>query len=380
MKKVVVLGAGMVGRVIAADLSKNFDVTAVDKNLAGLDWLKKSFTVKTLGADLSDQSAVSQAISDADLVISAVPGFMGFQTLKTIIQSGKNVVDISFFGEDAFELDDLARSKNVIAVVDCGVAPGMGNIILGHFSTQMKINKFECMVGGLPSVRRFPFEYKAPFSPVDVIEEYTRPARYVENGNIIVKPALSDPELVFFEEVGTLEAFNTDGLRSLIKTMNIADMKEKTLRYPGHIRLIESLREAGFFSKECQTINGIQVSPFDFTSKILYNCWKLEDIDPEFTIMRVEIWGEEEERSVKVEYNLFDQRDPVSGFSSMSRTTGFTCTAVANMVIDGLYKRKGISPPEYVGMADGCHEFAVRYLLERNVVWKESRGRQEKQI
>lgn len=144
-------------------------------------------------------------------------------------------------------MDTLAKQKNVTAIVDCGVAPGMSNWVLGHYNTQMKIQEFECMVGGLPMQRIKPWEYKAPFSPVDVIEEYIRPARYVVNGEIITRPALSDAELIDFPVVGTLESFNTDGLRSILFTMkHIPNMKEKTLRYPGHIALIQSLQKPGF--------------------------------------------------------------------------------------------------------------------------------------
>src|SRR5690606_27700002 len=104
-------------------------------------------------------------------VVGAVPGFMGFQTARTVIEAGKNMVDISFFPEDPFDLDQLAHEKKVTIVVDCGVAPGMGNIILGYHHAQMKVSRYECLVGGLPVTREWPWEYKAVFSPIDVIEE-----------------------------------------------------------------------------------------------------------------------------------------------------------------------------------------------------------------
>ena len=121
---------------------------------------------------------------------------------------------------------------NVTAIVDFGVAPGIPNLLLGYHQNTMKIDVYKCYVGGLPKKRTMPFQYKAPFSPVDVIEEYTRPARYVVNGEIVVKEALSEPEFLEFDEIGTLEAFNTDGLRSLLFTNDIPNKIEKTLRYP----------------------------------------------------------------------------------------------------------------------------------------------------
>lgn len=230
MKKVIVLGAGLVGKVMAADLAKSFDVTAVDINDDALNELS-SLGIKSQKLDFSDTNALALAIRPFDLVVGAVPGFLGLATVKTVIECGKNMVDISFFPEDPFLLDELAKKHNVTVVTDCGVAPGMGNIILGYHNKRMAIHSYECLVGGLPLVREWPYEYKAVFSPVDVIEEYIRPARYVQNGALVVKEALSDPELVHFDGVGTLESWNSDGLRSLIKTMpTIPNMIEKTLR------------------------------------------------------------------------------------------------------------------------------------------------------
>ena len=119
--------------------------------------------------------------------------------------------------DDPMQLDALAREHGVTAVVDCGVSPGVSNVAIGYAVAQLEVTeRIEILVGGLPVVRRWPYEYKAPFAPHDVIEEYTRPARIVEHGEVVVREALSEPELVDFPGVGTLEGFNTDGLRSLI--------------------------------------------------------------------------------------------------------------------------------------------------------------------
>ncbi|MGC4023142.1 MAG: saccharopine dehydrogenase NADP-binding domain-containing protein [Cyclobacteriaceae bacterium] len=242
MKKIIVLGAGLVGKAMAIDLAKNFDATSADFSDAALSEVA-SHKVKTLKIDFSNLQSLASSIQPFDLVIGAVPGFLGLQTAKTVIEAGKNMVDISFFPEDPFQLDELAKKKGVTIVTDCGVAPGMGNIILGYHNQKMKIESYECLVGGLPVVREWPYEYKAVFSPIDVIEEYIRPARYVQNSSIIIKEALSDPELINFAEVGTLESWNSDGLRSLIKTMaHIPNMIEKTLRYPGCIEYLRVLR------------------------------------------------------------------------------------------------------------------------------------------
>jgi saccharopine dehydrogenase-like NADP-dependent oxidoreductase len=377
MSKIIVLGAGMVGSAMAIDLSKRHDVTSADLNQKALDRLAIYHKIKTIKQDLGDKDMLKDLISSFDLVVSAVPGFMGYETIKTAIECGKDLVDISFLPEDVLPLDELAKKHNVTVIMDFGVAPGMPNFIAGYYYDRMKINNFEYMVGGLPKIRKFPFEYKAPFSPIDVIEEYTRPARYVENGVMINKPAMSDPELINFENVGTLEAFNTDGLRSLIYTLpKIPNMKEKTLRYPGHIRLIQSLIASGFFGKESIKIGKSEVVPFDFTTKLLFDQWKLGQTEPEFTVMRIKLTGDESE----VVYDLYDEFDAIEEISSMARTTGFTGTSGAELILQGIFTEKGVFPPELVGKHESCFNFVINYLKERNVIYTENTRELEQKI
>ncbi len=362
MKKIIVLGAGLVGNAIAIDLVKNYDVSSCDINQEALDKLEKH-GIRTINSDLSKEKNVKEIVKEFDLVVSAVPGFMGFKTLKYIIESNKNVVDIAFFSEDAFELNELAKKHNVSAVVDCGVAPGISNLICGYYNKKMKVDSFECIVGGLPFEREWPYEYKAVFSPIDVIEEYIRPARYIQNGHLVVREALSDAELVSFDKIGTLESWNSDGLRSLAKTMKIPNMIEKTLRYPGTIEYLKVLRESGFFSYEELEINGIKIRPIDLTSKLLFSKWKLKEGQEDFTVMRITVKGEDKTYT----YDLFDKYCNKTNTISMARTTGYTCTAVANLLINNQYNRKGICPPEYIGEDEKSFDFIMNYLAERNV-------------
>ena len=366
MKKIVVLGAGLVGGVMAKDLAKDYNVTAVDISKDNLDKLN---SIQTICADISDTEKLKNIIENFDLVIGAVPGFMGYKMMKDVIEAKKNIVDISFYPEDPFELDQLAKKNNVIAVMDCGVAPGMGNIILGHHNQNMTVTDYECLVGGLPERREWPYEYQAVFSPIDVIEEYIRPARYIQNKELIIKEALSDTELVEFEEVGTLESWNSDGLRSLIHTMpHIPNMIEKTLRYPGCVEYLKVLRESGFFSYDEIDVNGHKVRPVDVTAKLLFPKWEMKKGDKDFTVMRIIIKGEEKNKKVNYEYNLLDRYQ--DNTISMARTTGYTCTAVANLVIKNIYTKVGISPPEYLGEH---FNFVKNYLEDRNVYYKTKR-------
>ncbi|MBS1544500.1 MAG: saccharopine dehydrogenase NADP-binding domain-containing protein [Bacteroidetes bacterium] len=370
-KKITVLGAGLVGKAMAIDLAARHDVTSVDLRAEALKDLEAR-SVHTVQADFTDFSSISKLIAVSDLVIGAVPGFLGFNTVKSVIAAGKNMVDISFFPEDAFLLDSAAKAAGVTVITDCGVAPGMGNIILGYHNKRMKINSYECLVGGLPVKREWPFEYKAVFSPIDVIEEYVRPARFVKNGAVVIREALSDAELVHFDEVGTLESWNSDGLRSLITTMRpIPDMLEKTLRYPGCVEYLRVLRESGFFSYEPVDIQGVKVRPIDVTARLVFPKWKLKPGEEEFTVMRIRISGTEEGKERTYEYSLFDKTDD-TGTLSMARTTGYTATAVAERVLSGGYSRKGISPPEFVGENEEDFSFVVNYLKERGVQYRKT--------
>ena len=385
--KVIVLGAGLVGCPMAIDLSKDaaLEVTVADINQVALQNLVDRQSeeavrqgadgrkIVTVVADLSDPVNVSRLVADHDMVINAVPGFMGFQTLKAIIGAGKNVVDIAFFIEDPFQLDELAREKNVTAIMDMGVAPGMCNVLIGYADHLLdETNNILYMVGGLPEIREWPYEYKAVFSPVDVIEEYTRPARYIENGKLIVKPALSDPELLNFPGIGTLEAFNTDGLRSLAHTVSCPNMKEKTLRYPGHIEKMRLLRETGFFSQEEIEVRGTRIKPMDLTAKLLFPKWKLAEGEVDITVMQVMVEGIKDGKPVRYTWDLFDKYDPLTCIHSMARTTGYSATVALHMIADGIYTRKGISVPEYIGKQPECVRYMLNGLKERGVIYRET--------
>jgi lysine 6-dehydrogenase len=371
-KNVVVLGCGRVGKAVAWDLSPRCQVRAVDRDPGAMRQLQGA-GIQIVSEDATDRHALSGLIRDADLVINALPGHLGFDVLSNVIQCGRSVVDISFSPEDPFELAELARNKGVVAVVDCGVAPGLSNMVLGSLYRRMQVSRFVCYVGGLPAVRTWPYQYKAPFSPSDVIEEYTRPARLVENGEIVIRPALSDLEHLDFDGIGTLEAFNTDGLRTLLKTVNIPNMKEKTLRYPGHSEYIRVLRETGFFSSDLLEIKGQKIAPLDMTEQLLFPHWQLAEGEDEYTLMRIVIEGCEDGQGVTYTYHLLDRFDRLTGLSSMARTTGFTCTAVANLVLEGRISEVGIVSPEVVGTDRSRFDYVTDYLKSRNIRIEQSR-------
>lgn len=367
--KIVVLGGGRVGGAIVRDLvnEDDYEVLVVDVDPVRVERLTDEGADGVI-ADLSTPTNVSKAVQDADIVVGAVPGFLGYRTVEEVLKAGRPIVDISFFPEDAFGLEKLAADAGVPCVFDCGIAPGLSNLVLGRLEASLDAtHSFHCLVGGLPVERKWPWEYKALFSPGDVIEEYTRPARLRRNGVETTMPALTDVELVTFPGLGSLEAFNTDGLRSLLRTCDTPNMVEKTLRYPGHAVRMRILREAGFFStKEIRAASG-SVRPRDVTEALLFSAWHYEEGEPDLTVMRIVAEGELDGKAVRHTYNLLDYYNPDTETSSMARTTGYTCTGIVRLLADGLWAQPGLTPPEIIGRDESCFQAVLDHLAAREV-------------
>ncbi len=363
------LGGGRVGGAIVRDLAaeEDYSVLVVDVDPVRVERLTE-FGADGVIADLSTPKNVTKAVADADLVVGAVPGFLGYRTVQRVLEAGRPVVDISFFPEDAFGLEEVANGAGVPCFFDCGVAPGLGNLVLGRLEEALdEVTAFYSFVGGLPVERTWPWEYKALFSPGDVIEEYMRPARMRRGGVEIKKPALTDVEFVHFPGLGSLEAFNTDGLRSLLRTSKTPNMVEKTLRYPGHAVRMRVLKEAGFFStREVQAASGT-VRPRDVTEALLFNAWHYEEGEPDLTVMRIVVEGVRDGKPVRYTYNLLDYYNTETETSSLARTTGYTCTAMVKLLAKGLWKDPGLVPPEYVGRNEACYKAVLEHLEEREV-------------
>lgn len=375
MARIAVLGCGLVGKVMVRDLATDPDLRVVvhDVSEANLKEVSSLPAVETRRADLSSSAAIRDAVKDADAVVGAVPGVLGYSMLQTVIEAGKSIADISFAPEDSLQLDDLARRNGVTAVVDCGVSPGLSNLAIGRAAARLdEIDAAVIFVGGLPRIRLWPYEYRSVFSPTDVIEEYTRPARLVEAGRQIVKEALSDVELIDFPGVGTLEAFNTDGLRSLLSTVPARSMKEKTLRYPGHVDRMRMLRETGFFSSRPVSVDGVEVVPRRLTEKLLFALWRRPPDEEELTVMRVVAEGNQGGRRRRITFDLLDRTDLSSGTTSMARTTGYPCAIVARMLARGELNDPGVRPPELLARNEPIVRRILDELRRRGVLLKET--------
>jgi lysine 6-dehydrogenase len=372
MPKAVILGAGMMGSAMARDLCRGgeFEVTVADASGPALAELEP-LGVRTLQGDLGDPAALRAAVDRADVVLGALPSRLGLGALEAVARAGKDYCDISFMAEDPRVHGALARAHGATIVYDAGVAPGMTNLCAGFAATELApCERIDLYVGGLPAERRPPFEYKAGFSPADVLEEYTRPARLVEGGRLVTRSALSEVEELEFAGLGRLEAFNTDGLRSLLDTLSVPSMREKTVRYPGHAALMRTFRETGLFSSDPIEVGGVRVRPLDVTSALLFPLWRFEPGEADVTVFRAVAEGRRNGQRLRYSWELVDRYDAPTGLRSMSRTTAFTATVIARLIVSGAYRRPGVHPPEALAREPGLFERIVHGLSERGVVYR----------
>jgi len=374
--KAVQLGCGLVGSVIATDMARDYDVTVVDLNEKALDALKaKVPSVKTVVGSCIDAGILAPLLKDADIVTAGVPGRFGYKMMETVIGLGKNLSDISFMAEDFELLDAFARERGVTVVPDIGVAPGMSNYLMGRGCALLdEVEDAVIYVGGIPEKKVPPFNYQVTWSPADVIEEYTRPARFVEECKPVTVEAMDRLTLREFPKVGELETFITDGLRSLITNLKAKRMEERTLRWPGHVEQMRLLRSMGLFDETPRKLGGVEVVPRDVACDLLFPMWKMdpEKGDRDLTIMQVEVHGFKGRDEITYTWDLWDRFDENSWTNSMGRCTGCTCAIFARAIQKGLIRQKGVLAPEKLAADDNLYEFVMKEQAARGLVYKET--------
>ena len=374
--KAVHIGAGLVGSIIADDMSRSFDVTLADLNQrALLAATVGNPEIKTAVCSCTDEAALSEIIKDADIVTAGVPGKFGKKMMESVIRSGKNMSDISFMPEDFEELDGLAKEYGVTVVPDMGVAPGMSNFLVGRGAALLdEVENAVIYVGGIPHKPVPPFNYQITWSAADVIEEYTRPARYVRDYKPTVCEAMGKLYEKEFPKAGILETFITDGLRSLVKNIKAKNMEERTMRWPGHVAQMRLLRDMGLFDERKRLLGGVEVVPRDIACDLLFPMWKMEPEkgDRDLTIMQVEVSGYKERDFVTYTWNLWDIFDEKTWKNSMGRCTGFTCSIIAQAIVKGLIKEKGVIAPEKLAVSDELYDFVMTEQRRRGINYEES--------
>ena len=365
--KALVLGAGLIGPSIAGFLAeKGQHVTITDINYEALIRAQMLFNRMGVQPDIFEYSGkekdARKLIHEHDVTVNALPGRFGHAMLRTIIEEQRAAVDISFGEEDPFMLDDLAKRNGVPVVVDCGVAPGMSHMLIGYADSLLngQSSSARIDVGGLPLNPKPPHFYQATFSPDSAYDELSRSAGFAENGTVRYADPLAEVQDVTIPTAGTFEAFRSDGLRTLLKTMShIRNMSEWTLRYPGHLALMKKYRDEGRFAPEA----------LPETMQELKQAWALGN-DPDRTVMRVHIAND---NGNQVTFTLEDQKDMVTNIHSMARTTGLTAALVARRILEGKLTSSGIIAPETLGSNHDFMRHMFDGMREQGVVYKGTR-------
>lgn len=343
--KILVLGGGQQGRVIATDLAQTLTNAHIEVADLRDPRLPVRGNLRFIEADLADTEALARRIREYDLAVGALPSRLGFRAMQAAIAAKRPLVDVSFCAEDPLTLDAEARAAGVAILPDCGLAPGLTHLCCGHAAADGMPDEITLYVGGVAQDRMAPYGYCITWSVEDLLEEYVRPARVVRDGVEVSLPAFADLDRIQLPGVGEMESFLSDGLRTLIATFpGVKEMSERTLRWPGHAEQVRPLVEAGTFVETFQRECAIQ-PPRDLVAMM--------------TVVR---------RGARVQRaTLVDRYDDASGLTAMSRTTALTTSAVAQWVAGGGGSTPGVRPLERVG-GDVRAYTAITTALERHGV------------
>jgi len=372
--KAISIGCGNIGSVAAQDLATSISslkVVVADKDATRAKNIAQKINKNNVSwaqLDAADNDKLVDVLKDYDLVMGFLPGKLGYRLAEACIQAKRNLVDVSYMPERPLKLNDKAAEANVTIVPDCGLAPGITNILVGNAVKKLdRTNAVHIMVGGLPEKPIPPLGYTITWSPENLIDEYERKAKIVKGGRKVEVEALSGLEEVEFSGFGRLEAFFTDGLRTLPDTIeNVEEMWEKTLRYPGHAEKIRLLKALGFFEEKEVNIDGTRVSPRKLTVKLFtQKLWKPEVKD--VVALKVEVCGLKNGKKTRYIYHLLDYYDEKLEITAMARTTAYTASIVAQLMLKGIIKKKGVVPPEKLGMDEKIYRMFLDGLEKHGI-------------
>jgi lysine 6-dehydrogenase len=372
--RVLNLGAGNIGSIAAEDIAKSMksvEVVVADSDKGRAESIAERIgkdNVSSIQLDATNHAQLAKTLRGFDLVMGFLPGRLSYHLVEACVDAHTDLVDVSYMGENPLKLNDKARRAGVAIVPDCGLAPGISNILVGHAVVGMnRVKSVHIMVGGLPRKPVPPLGYTITWSPESLIDEYTRRAGIIVKGRKTEVEALSGLEELQFPGVGKLEAFFTDGLRTLVNTIGQVDeMWEKTLRYPGHAENIKLLKALGFLDENRVTVEGMSVSPRKLTAKLIEQRLhrpKIEDM----VALRVEASGTKNKEQISHAYRLLDFFDKKLGITAMARTTAYPASIVAQLILTKRVTEKGVVPPEKLGMQDDVFEAFMDELEKRNI-------------
>lgn len=372
--RILTLGCGHIGSVMARDLAETLssaEVTVSDRDRGKAAKIASAIgrdNVHSIQLDVSDHESLVKTLKRFDLAVGLTPGRFGYEAIKASIEAGVDIVDLSFMTEDPLKLSEAALRSGVRVVPDCGVAPGLSNILVGRAVAMLdKTGEVHILVGGLPERPVSPLGYRVTWSVVDLIEEYTRTAKIVEDGKQVEVKALDGLEAVDFPGIGRLEAFYTDGVRTLHESLKgVENMWEKTLRYPGHAEKIKLLIDLGFFDEEPLRLKNVSVAPRELTAALLERRLSRPEVG-DLLAMSVEVAGTEGGSEVTHTYHLLDRYDAEKGVTAMARTTAYTASIITQLLARDEIREMGVIPPEKLGMNKRIFDDVLIGLRKRGI-------------
>jgi len=284
------------------------------------------------------------------------------------------MVDVSYMPEDVMTLNRAAVKAKVCVVPDCGMSPGIGSMLVGRAVSKLdQVESVHILNGGLPEKPVPPLGYVITWSVKDLIDMYSRKVNIVREGRVIQVEAMSGLEEITFPGVGKLEAFYTDGLRTLLYTVKgVREMWEKSLRYPGHVKKIKLLKTLGFFDEKPIEVENLQIRPREITAKLLEKRLKRPET-PDIVAMRLEVGGLKDGRRVMYLYHMLDRYDKKRKVTAMARTTAYTASVVAQLLAEKAIEEKGVVPPERIGMNEKIYKKFMHMMKKRRILVKESK-------
>lgn len=378
--KILVLGCGNIGSVAAKDLAESLpsvEIVVADMNESRAKKVSSIIARENVSwtkADASNHNELVDIMKKFDLAVGALPGEIGYRVCKAAIAAGVDMADVSYMPEDVMTLHKDASEAETRILPDYGMSPGLGSILAGHAASKLdQVDSIHMLNGGLPGRPVPPLDYVITWSVKDLMDMYSRKVTIVKKGKRVEVEAMSGVAEIDFPGVGRLEAFYTDGLRTLLYTMkDVKDMWEKSLRYPGHAEKIKLLKALGFFDEKSLAIGNINASPREVTAKLFDKKLKRKSI-PDIVAMLVEVCGEKDGEHVKYTYHLLDHYDEEHQVTSMARTTAYTTSVTTQLLANKAISEQGVIPPEKLGMNEKLYDEFMSRMKRRKVIARESR-------
>ncbi len=340
--RMLVLGAGLQGSACAYDLLQNPEVKEVrlaDLHTGHLAQFLAPYSGERLiytTLDVRDKEAVLALMRQSDAAMSAIPYYFNFELAAIAVEAGIHFSDLGGNTEIVFKqktLDEAAKKKGITIIPDCGLAPGMVNILAEHTIRQLDaVETIRIYVGGLPQRPEPPLNYQIVYSLEGVLDYYTTLSWVLRKGKRTQVKALSEIEGVNFGgSLGELEGFHTAGGLSTMAFRyegKIPTMEYKTLRYPGHARIMEAIRELGLLDLKPVDVKGVRVVPRDLVA------------------LRVYAEGTKDGKPKRIGWEMVDYYDEENGISAMERSTGYSLSITGQMQARGEIGKAGVFTPD----------------------------------